>query len=81
MRYTLLAAAAAACPGAAFAATCFGYSLSLSDLSAIRDDVANNVQGWGWPIEAVAGKEYVFNHSSVQFCLNNAYLFDNTHIA
>ncbi|KFY42140.1 hypothetical protein V494_02574 [Pseudogymnoascus sp. VKM F-4513 (FW-928)] len=85
MRYTLfVAAAAGAFPGAAFAATCYSGSfgsMSSSDEWAIRDDVANNVKGWGWPIEVVAASSYAFTHGSVQFCISNDYLFDNTHVA
>jgi hypothetical protein len=84
MRYTLFAAAATAFPGVAFAASCFSGtfgSISSSDEWAIRDDVANNVKGWGWPIEVVADHQYAFEHGSVQFCIRNDYFFDNTHVA
>lgn len=84
MRYKkFIPAAAAAFPRTAFAATCFSGSfgsMSSSDEWAIRDDVANNVKGWGWPIEVVADHQYAFTHESVQFYVTNDYLFDNTHI-
>ncbi|KAF7563701.1 hypothetical protein G7046_g391 [Stylonectria norvegica] len=84
MRFPFLAACTATLPGAAFAANCFTGSfgsMSSADEWAIRDDVANNVKGWGWPIEAVASHSYAFEHGSVQFCIKNDYSFDNTHVS